>query len=368
MSNRIVFFAGYSSSKWNANTQLPGGSEVAVANISKNLALRGNDVWVAGDVIEADIDGVKFRSYNSFVDEFKNRPDYFDFIVGVNYIHFEQYAEESNQLRAHTVFYLHNTEYFPYYRGELIENHLEQFKNIKTILCVSHWQAEYLMNNLLDGDCEGNELVVINNGINHREFTYDVQKDPNKFIWSSAIDRGLDSLLDNWHKVREFMPEATLDIYYPKYSDPRGNWSETVGPRILEKIEKVKHLGVNDIGTVSQDKLHLAMCKASYWMYLTDYEETFCITALEMSEAGVLKITTDTAALAERNKNGICIPRKNHENIETIYDEAIKLMKVAPSSLNEKAIEAAKIENKIYTWDATSQFFHELAKKVKYGH
>ena len=55
MSNRIVFFAGYSSSKWNANTQLPGGSEVAVANISKNLALRGNDVWVAGDVIEADI-------------------------------------------------------------------------------------------------------------------------------------------------------------------------------------------------------------------------------------------------------------------------------------------------------------------------
>ena len=93
MSNRIVFFAGYSSSKWNANTQLPGGSEVAVANISKNLALRGNDVWVAGDVIEADISGVKFRSYNSFVDEFKNRPDYFDFIVGVNYIHFEQYDE-----------------------------------------------------------------------------------------------------------------------------------------------------------------------------------------------------------------------------------------------------------------------------------
>ena len=121
------------------------------------------------------------------------------------------------------------------------------------------------------------------------------------------------------------------------------------------------------MGSVSQSELHVAMCKATYWMYLTDYEETFCITALEMTEAGVTKITTDVAALAERNTNGICIPRRKSEvSIETIFDEAIQIIKKAPSTLREKAVWQAKLENKTYTWDVPTLVFNDIARNYGY--
>jgi len=359
MPKRIVFFIGYYEERWNSDTLIPGGSEVAVVNIAERLIKYGHEVYVTGQVLNADIRGVKWLDYDDFVEQFKEKPNYFDLAVGVNYIHFIQYAKEANQHRAYQVFYMHNENYFPWYKGKAIENADEQFRNIKHILCVSQWQAEHVLDTLYEGQCEDVLVQTINNGINHSEFGYEMQKDPNKFIWSSATDRGLYALLDNWYKIKEFMPEATLDVYYPKYSDPRGSWDSK---ELLQKLDDNVSLGVRDMGTVSQEDLHLAMSKATYWMYLTDYIETFCITALEMSEARVLKITTDTAALKERNKNGICIPMEG--SIETIYDKAIKILRNSPSTLNELAIQQAKIENKIYTWDSPAYVFNSIAKQV----
>mgnify|MGYP001158667201 CR=1 FL=1 len=364
MTKKIVFFVGYSTKPWNANTMLPGGSEVAVVNISKRLVKFGHEVYVAGEVIDEDIDGVKWRNYNTFIEEFKDKPSYFHAIIGVNYIHMRQYAELSNQTDAYQIFYMHNTDYFPWYKGEAIENYEQQFKDIKHIICVSNWQAEYILDNLYDGDCEGTIIQSLNNGINHKEFSHNISKDPTKFIWSSAIDRGLQGLLDNWWKIKQFMPDATLDVYYPEYSNPRVEGSSWHQPALVEKLEFLKEEGVTEYGTVSQKELHLAMQRASYWMYLTDYTETFCITALEMAESNVLRITTDVAALKERNRNGICIPRDKFENLETLYDEAIKVLRKSPRSLNEKVLKKAKDNNKIYTWDSPAYVFNEIAKNI----
>ena len=160
------------------------------------------------------------------------------------------------------------------------------------------------------------------------------------------------------------MPDATLDVYYPEYSNPRVEGSSWHQPALVEKLEFLKEEGVTEYGTVSQKELHLAMQRASYWMYLTDYTETFCITALEMAESNVLRITTDVAALKERNRNGICIPRDKFENLETLYDEAIKVLRKSPRSLNEKVLKKAKDNNKIYTWDSPAYVFNEIAKNI----
>ena len=214
----------------------------------------------------------------------------------------------------------------------------------------------------------------ISNGINLESFGINSIKDPNKFIWSSAVDRGLVYLLDNWHKVKEIMPEATLDIYYPKYSDPHGNgegdsWINIDG--VVDKMEYLKNQGVTDMGSVSKTDLYAAMSKASYWMYLTDYEETFCITALEMQMSNVLCITSDNAALKNTVKSGIIIPTSNYE---TMFNQAVEILSKLKDhpALKQKALEEAKDDAKKYTWDMAAAQWHEAilnaeeVKKIKY--
>ena len=199
------------------------------------------------------------------------------------------------------------------------------------------------------------------NGIDPENFKMNCKKDPNKFIWSSAVDRGLDRLLDNWWKVKEVMPEATLDIYYPKYANPhtqddRG-WYNIGG--ILDRMNNLKDYGVNDMGTVSQTELHNAMQKASYWMYLTDYEETFCITALEMQMSGVFCIVSDTAALPFVVKDGIIAPTTTDE---TMFDNSIQLLDKMDRGLKNKALRDAKQRSKLFTWDIVGHSWHEMLK------
>jgi glycosyltransferase involved in cell wall biosynthesis len=158
------------------------------------------------------------------------------------------------------------------------------------------------------------------------------------------------------------MPGATLDVYYPAYSDPRKQgWYNIHG--VLDKLKATKDLGVTEIGSVSQSELHIAMQKASYWMYLTQYEETFCITALEMMAAGVLPVCSNKAALAEVVQDGIIIP---HSEYETMFNMAIKTLGGINVDIKRKAINAAKERVKLFTWDnATSKWFNFLQYEKK---
>ena len=111
------------------------------------------------------------------------------------------------------------------------------------------------------------------------------------------------------------MPNATLDVYYPKYSDPHNEEQETWFniDGVVDKLKALEQHGVTDMGSVSKEELYRAARNASYWMYLSDYEETFCITALEMQMSGVLCIVSDKAALPEVVRDGVIIPSSDSD-------------------------------------------------------
>lgn len=353
----ILFWAGYYNNQWDGNTTTGlGGTEIAIINIAEGLRTYGHNVTVAGQVNNSIVNGVEWIDIDNFQAKYSNLPNHFDIIIGVNYIHFLKYTSTALQNSARNIFWMHNTDYYTWYNGEELEDHIEMFsKEIDLVIAPSAWACSKLIEDIIIPNNIQVEVDVVPNGINTENFTFNIAKDPNKFIWSSAVDRGLAQLLDNWPKIKSVMPSATLDVYYPEYSNPHTNWYNIEG--ILDKFKATQSLGVTDMGSVSQQELHAAMQRASYWMYVTHYEETFCITALEMQASGVLAICSDAAALKNTVKDGIIIPKSDYE---TMFNDAIKVLYALNVELTDKSIESAKNNAKMHTWRTATETWQHI--------
>ncbi len=120
---RIVLYTGYHSKPWNPdtihNTGL-GGTEQSVLYLAKSLAFFNNyQVWVVGNVIPGDYDGVYYRT----TEQFKNEIDWVDTIISASYIHYLKEFEGFNY--KNSIFWVHNTDYYPWWKGDEISNHRE---------------------------------------------------------------------------------------------------------------------------------------------------------------------------------------------------------------------------------------------------
>jgi glycosyltransferase involved in cell wall biosynthesis len=125
-------------------------------------------------------------------------------------------------------------------------------------------------------------------------------KKPNSVGYFSSYDRGLECLLDMWPKIKQKVPEATLDIYY--------GWNtfdqyHAKNPEMMkwkwQMIRKMHQDGVTDHGRVSHEELAKAMKDIQVWAYPTEFTEIHCITALKAVEAGCIPVVTKVAALGE---------------------------------------------------------------------
>lgn len=337
---RILFHVGYFKNQWNANNQIGiGGSEVAVIKVAEALTSFGWKVVVGGYVAEETINGVEWMPTEKVHQKYFNA---FDVIVGVSYIHFTLEYEDYG---AKKLFWIHNTDYHPWYNGIQIADSetLLGPGDIDGFICLTNWhKQQWSQKYSLDPE----RFFVIGNGIDTSTFVGHPVRVKNRFIWSSAPERGLDDLLNHWHLIKEALPDATLHVYSPGYATAT---AEGWGREGLE--------GVEFMGTVSQDKLHYAMLQAEYWPYLTSYEETYCITALEMQYAGVLPITTSVAALSETVNAGIILPDNKQK-----WQSLIKILNDTHRTLNKKLTQSNIKFAKKLTWHERA---HEWKKTIE---
>lgn len=136
-------------------------------------------------------------------------------------------------------------------------------------------------------------------------------KKPYSVGYFSSYDRGLECLLNMWPKIREQVPEATLDIYYGwntfdkvHSANPqmmKWKWS------IIRKLSELRSLGVTEHGRVDHQTLAKAMKEIQVWAYPTEFTEIHCITALKAQEAGCVPVVTDVAALQETVVRGYTV-------------------------------------------------------------
>ena len=299
---KIMFYIGYAETKWNKQVwekQGIGGSEYCVIKLSEQLAKHGHEVYVVGDVEGAWINRVTYINVNNLLNKGNERGSNsiafteFDWVIGVNYINFTKVLDKNSINFSKALFWAHNEYWYTWHEGSELEDKgksILEDERLKAIICVSKWQVEHI--NLKRAETLGyipsnsnTYIQVISNAIDPNDWeNINVPKVPNSFIYSSATDRGLEDLIKMWPAIKHAIPDATLNVCTPPYSEAWG-------------YNPAHPKGVTWLGALPPKKLYEQISKSEYWLYPSQYPETYCITALEMMLGGVKICSTNTGNL-----------------------------------------------------------------------
>jgi predicted O-methyltransferase YrrM len=310
---RFVFVADGNWNKWTGKDILTkglGGSETYIVELARYIQAEGTfdvTVFCRSEGTEA-FESVIYRPIEEF-----------GAFVANNEVHtcivsrFTEYLPVA--IRGHVEnLYLVLHDLGP--TGCIIPMH----NKLKKIFCLTDWHVKYFLNDFPQcaDRTEFSRLSPENTlttrltesfyyGIDSTRFIRKAKK-PYSFIYSSYPNRGLLQLLRMWPRIKNELPEATLDVF----ADINGKWVNEVAGAEMEAIRILLNRGlegVNMRGWVSKGELAEAWSTADIWFYPATFMETFCLTALEAATSGTLAITSDLAALQETvGDRGILIP------------------------------------------------------------
>ena len=280
---KVLFWTGYAKTKWDKGTWENngiGGSEYCVIKLADYLDTAGYDVTITGDVNEGNWYGVEYTHYTNLKQE-----DHYDVVIAINYIHYHKHLEELDITFDKNIFWLHNEEPFRWYKGGEIEDIKSELDKIDVIVGVSEFHANIIKDKLkaLGYTSSRNDTYIrfINNAIDRNDYIglMPVDKIKNRIIWTSSPDRGLDYILDNWLEWKQQVPDLSLEIFCPPYA-------KTWFKHDINDLPDVKWQG-----SLGPEALKREIMKAEWWIYQSEYVETYCISALEMMMGRVKLIT-----------------------------------------------------------------------------
>jgi len=280
----IVFHVGYFSKPWNAKTGGPGGTEQCVISLSDELAKLGHSVYVFGEVnpmhTDYPIGSVTYCSFeNALI------PQEIDFLIGVGYLHYlKPFSEHRVENR---LFWLHNEEPYFWYNGvRMSDDEIHHaFDSADRIICLTRWHKNDFISRygLHDG-----KVSIIGNGIDAKKIRRRGKKRADSYIYTSHAERGLSKVLDDFETG---VISGELHICTPRYG------IEYLESWFLDRISKNPNIIYH--GALSQEELYGLLSQMQYWYYPTQYNETYCITAIEMLAHHVIPMVNPIAGLAD---------------------------------------------------------------------
>ncbi len=341
-NKNILFYTGYMNFKWNYTYSLNnalGGSENAVINLAKEFP-KDYNIYVSGDVEEETIDNLIFINNSNLNKLLKNVS--FNTVIISRYLDF--YDKYPNCVYNKSIIWGHDICLFNYGTSLSVENILQKhYQKINFCVCQTEWHQN-LFKELYP--CLKDKLTNINNGISIEKFIYKPFKILNRFIYTSCTERGLDKLINLWPQIIEQLPNAELFIC--SYNDFPKNEEEINLQNKIKQYSNIIHLG-----KLSKDKLYELMSSAEYWLYPTNFQETSCITAMEMLMSEVICIYYPIAGLVNTiGKYGIQV--EEGTEIETIIQLTNKDKNILRKNGKEYAINCSW-KNRFITWNKLLQ-------------
>jgi FkbM family methyltransferase len=281
-SKNILIYTGFCDILWNYSYMINnalGGSEKAVNYLSKSFP-KEYTIYVAGSVENETNNNVIYINFNQISTIINTTP--FNTIICSRYIAFLEMFKEC----CYDQFYIwaHDTHLIHYGCDLDVKSIISKYNdNITGCICLTNWHSELFKQNYPE---LSNKIYIINNGVNIPEFKFECKKQPNKFIYSSRPERGLEKLLNLWPQILNKIPDATLVISSYGDSPPK----EII--YFIEKYDSIKFLG-----KLNSENLYYEMSTAEYWLYPTPWPETSCITSLEMLMSEVICLYYPIAGL-----------------------------------------------------------------------
>lgn len=220
----------------------------------------------------------------------------------------------------------------------------EALQNYDKIICLSEFHKKYVkaLQNIPD-----DKIVLARNGIEPKHFKQDAVKNPNKVIFPSSPDRGLDRAIEIVRRAREKTGrDLELHVFYG-FENMKAMGMAPQAAHLEKLISENSFVKYH--GNVKKDELAKHFLESAVWVYPADFIETFCITALEAVAGGCYSIirnfggVVDTARPFVNNGMGEILDSdcKTDEEFEiwsTRLAEAILEEKWRKVSVNPEAI------------------------------
>ena len=369
VNKSVLLWVGYHAQKWDARNWVEngiGGSEYSMLKLAYKLQNKGYDVTVAGDVQVGWLWGVKWVNEDALKNNRGPRglneahdvrvKDHYDIVVGNNYISFIKHLEAVDISFDKAYFWMHNEDYYKWYKGEELNEYKSYFKHpkLKAIIGVSKFHANILKENaskLFDyTPQEANTYIrSIDNAIDLDDYKewknvpIEIDTDnkvKGRVIWSSSPDRGLEMILRNWKDWKAKRPDLSLVVCSPPYSV---GWLDKKMLKGLKDVEWKANLCPLD--------LKREIAKAEYWIYCSDYVETYCISALEMMMGKVKIMTTGTgnimSLIGSGDRGELCTMDPDTVINDLLNDINKPIYNTRQTNKVNKALRWAKKEN----WD-----------------
>jgi glycosyltransferase involved in cell wall biosynthesis len=227
--------------------------------------------------------------------------------------------------------------------------------NYDKVIALSEFHKNYL-NEVSHVPLE--KIVLGFNGVNPEDFPQGpVVKDKFKIVFSSSPDRGLTQAIDIVKRAREKSGyDLKLHCFYGTDNMRKmgqAAWAEQIENKIKENSDFVVYHGM-----VPKRALMQHFSSSAVWLYLNDFLETFCITAIEAMCAGTWPIVRPIAALPFTMKDAIekdCCTLIKQEG-KTKEDQEIWANALIEAVKNESwRIMDFPLEK--YSWEHVADFF-----------
>ena len=354
----IVLFSGQSFEKWDYRSIDQGGiggSEANQVYMAKELSNLGYRVLCFNDC-EAEInDGlVKYIPFEK-IHEYAEY-NWFDYFISY---------------RTTEVFRLNIRagKKFVFIHDIWLSNKNEILykEKVNKFFVLSEWHRDFVSQH---HNIPLDRLFMTSNGIDIEKFkNKNIERNPYRLHWSSSLDRGLDTLLYLFDFIKLNVPEVELHIFYGI-----DNWLKVAQYRPEEKA-KIEALqaamnkpGVFYHGRIGQEQLAEEELKASLWCYPTDFEETYCITAVECQAAGLPVIASNYAGLRTTIGDSGILLGSGQKNESLTRDFRVEFVKKCVELLKNKDMwnlwSQKSLENaKNRTWkNVAAQWGKEILK------
>ena len=312
-SKNILLYSGYSPSKWNYTFSLGnalGGSETAIASLTKNFP-EDYTIYVAGEVEEETVENIRYVHFNNLNNLIKTTA--FHTIIVSRYLNF--YELYRNFSAYQTFIWGHDITLYAYGTDLSVESILTKWSSkITGCICQTEWHKNLFLSSFPQLK---DKITTINNGINANMFSNTkVKKVTNRFIYTSCSERGLYKLVQLWSSILENLPDAELVI--SSYNNFPNSEEDNKILEIINKTQSIKHMG-----KLNRSELYNLMSSAEYWLYTSYFQETSCITSLELLASEVICLYYPVAGLV--NTLGVYgIPVSEGSELDTLLSLTIK--------------------------------------------
>lgn len=304
-NSTVVIHMGGFSRPWDPKHETSiSGSEYMAINMAKELTKIGYRVIMFGFFEKDDTnyqgiyEGVQYID-NNYFPEFSLKY-VIDYLIISRHVSNLVYYDNIKNV------YLWTHDVLPIFKkhSSIIQIHIKKFKGI---IAISQWQKEFMKQKL--GIAESS-FILSRNAIYTERFLSTPPKIPFRFIYTSDASRGLHHLIHMMPSIKARYPLTTLSIFTK---------INLIDQELVDKIRSLDYVTLN--GRVTQDVISYELLRSDIWLYPTDFEETYCISALEAMAAGCLVATVKYAGLQYTvgNRGIMC-----EAPIEKHYDTLLK--------------------------------------------